>query len=58
MEDLSQKTVYDLDQEEFNALFCRRCKQDKTCSKRLDTVKACQALVDSAVWYKTNERGN
>jgi len=58
MRDVSKKTVYDLDWQDFCALFCRRCKEGQTCDKKSDTVKACQGLIDSGVWHKTNEKGN
>jgi len=58
MRDLSKASIYDLDQTDFELLFCRRCKEADSCGKLFDTVKACQGLIDSGVWYKTHEKGN
>ena len=58
MRDVSRKTVYNLEPDDFEALFCRRCKDFGGCTRALDTVKAYQGLIDSGVWYRTNEKGN
>lgn len=58
LKDLSGKTVYDLELEDFEVLFCRRCKEYEVCARAPDTQKACQALIDSNVWYQTNQKGS
>ena len=50
LKDLSGKTVYDLDQEDFEKLFCRRCKENGICDKDPKTVNVCMGLIDSGIW--------
>jgi len=50
--DLTGKTVYELDSEDFEKLFCRRCKENGGCPKDPRTMKVCQALIDSGIWYQ------
>jgi len=62
IKDLSSKSIYDLDQEDFEKLFCRQCKEDSgICAKDPFTIQVCMALIDSGVWdkcfRKRNERG-
>lgn len=51
--DLSGKTVYDLDQDQFEKLFCRHCKECKSCDKTLKAIHSCMGLIDSGVWDAT-----
>lgn len=50
MKDLSGKTVYELELEDFEKLFCRRCKDDSACDKDPKTVNICMGLIDSGIW--------
>ena len=50
LKDLSGKTVYDLEKEDFEKLFCRQCKDCGICVKDLKTIKICMGLIDSGVW--------
>jgi len=60
IKDLSGKTIYDLDREDFEKLFCRQCKEDTGCVKDPLTIQICTGLIDSGVWdgyfRKRNER--
>ncbi len=57
LKDLSGKTVYDLDQEDFERLFCQQCRFHRICNKDPEfTIKACQGLIDSGVWDKTHKK--
>lgn len=50
LKDLRGKTVKDLEQVDFEKLFCRHCKDCGRCVKDPKTVNACRALVDSGAW--------
>ena len=49
LEDLSGKTVYGLDPEDFEELFCRRCCEDEQCPKDEKVTLSCKAFVDSGL---------
>jgi hypothetical protein len=48
--DLSGKTVYDLEFEDFQKLFCQQCKDSGICVKDPRTVNICMGLIDSGIW--------
>jgi len=48
--DLSGKTVYELDREDFEKLFCHHCKESAKCPRDDLRVKGCQLLVDSGLY--------
>ena len=50
MKDLSGKTAYDLELEDFEKLFCRCCRDSKVCDKDPKTVNMCLGLIDSSLW--------
>jgi len=50
LKDLSGKTVYELEQEDFETLFCRRCKDYPQCPRDELKMKGCQLLVDSGLY--------
>jgi len=50
LKDLRGKTVYDLEFEDFEKLFCHQCKDWGTCDKAPKTVTTCQQLIDNGVW--------
>ena len=57
LKDLSGKTVYELDREDFDKLFCWQCRFYETCNKDPEfTMKACQGLIDSGVWDATHRK--
>ena len=57
LKDLSGKTVSELEPEDFEKLFCQQCKEYQSCSKEPNiTMKVCQALIDSGLWYKLNQK--
>lgn len=49
LKDLSGKTVYDLEPEDFEKLFCRLCRY-QDCERSFKDMSACQLLVDTGVW--------
>jgi hypothetical protein len=51
--DLSGKSVYYLEQDQFEKLFCRYCKEGKSCPKTQQSIHSCMGLVDSGVWDAT-----
>ena len=53
--DLSGKTVYELKAEEFDMLFCRRCRKKPECDRSASAMSACQLLIDDGVWYDTHQ---
>lgn len=61
IKDLSGKSVYYLDQEDFEKLYCPHCKDSGICDKDPLTIQVCMGLIDSGVWdrcfRKRNERG-
>ncbi len=50
LKDLSGKTVYELELEDFEKLFCQHCKDYGICDKYPRTVNMCMGLIDSGVW--------
>ena len=50
LKDLTGKTVYELDREDFEKLFCHHCKEYPQCPRDDLRVKGCQLLVDSGVY--------
>jgi len=50
LKDLSGKTIYDLEFEDFAKLYCRQCKDQGICVKDPKTVNICMGLIDSGVW--------
>ena len=50
LKDLSGKTVYDLEWEDFKELFCQQCKDCGICVKDPKTVNICMGLIDSGIW--------
>lgn len=50
LKDLSGKTVYDLEIEDFEKLFCHQCRDYQICDKDPKTVNMCMVLLDSGVW--------
>jgi len=52
LKDLTGKTVYDLEWQDFEILFCRQCKDRYVCAKDPKTINMCMGLIDSGVWDK------
>ena len=52
LKDLSGKTVYDLEREDFEELFCKQCQECQDCPKDDKKILSCKALVDSGLWDK------
>jgi len=50
LKDLSGKTVYDLELEDFEKLYCRQCKDWAICDKDFKTINMCMGLIDSGIW--------
>jgi len=50
LKDLSGKTVYDLDREDFEKLFCQHCKEYAQCPRDDLRLRVCMLLVDSGVY--------
>ena len=50
LKDLSGKTIYDLESEEIDALFCSVCKERPRCDQDLKTMNICQQLIDGGIW--------
>ena len=59
MKDLSGKTVHDLELEDFEKLFCFRCRFLKTdyCRQPDSEMEFCKRLIDCGFWdrvYRNN----
>jgi len=57
LKDLSGKTVYDLEIEDFEKLFCRQCHEYETCSRDEKKILGCKTFIDSGLWdsfYRNN----
>ena len=52
LKDLSGKTVYDLDREDFEKLFCQQCHEYEECDRNDSDIEVCKALIDSGIWDK------
>ena len=57
LKDLSGKTVYDLEREDFEKLFCWRCSEYEECPRDDKKLLGCKAFIDSGLWdsfYRKN----
>ena len=52
LKDFSGKTVYDLDREDFERLFCQHCHEYEECDRNDKKILGCKAFVDSGLWGK------
>ena len=52
VKDLIGKTVYDLEPEDFEKLFCQQCKEYSQCPRDELKLTGCKLLVDSGVYDK------
>jgi len=52
LKNLSGKTIYELEQEDFEKLFCAHCHEYEQCQRDDKKVLACKAYVDSGLWDK------
>jgi hypothetical protein len=50
LKDLSGKTIYDLESEEIDALFCSKCKERPRCDQDFKTMDICKQLIDGGIW--------
>lgn len=50
LKDLNGKTVYDLEDEDFDLLFCRQCREYPACSRHEKKILVCKVLLDSGLW--------
>ena len=50
LKDLTGKTVYDLDREDFEKLFCQHCHEYEKCDRNDKKILGCKAFVDSGLW--------
>jgi hypothetical protein len=50
LKDLTGKTIYDLEPDDFDKLFCRMCKEKSKCDQDFKTINVCQQLIDSGIW--------
>ena len=50
LRDLSGKTVYELEREDFEKLFCQQCKEYPHCLRDDKRRLGCKLLVDSGVY--------
>ena len=50
IKDLTGMTVYELDREDFEKLFCQQCKDCGICVKDPRTINMCMGLIDSGIW--------
>ena len=56
LKDLSGKSVHDLDWEDFEKLFCQRCRYQESCVATMVQVNGCKTLVDTGLWDKFYRR--
>lgn len=52
LKDLRDKSVYELEPEDFEVLFCKLCLEYKGCPRDEKKVLSCKAFVDSGLWDK------
>jgi len=50
LKDLSGKTAYELDREDFVKLFCQQCHEYDDCNRDDKKILGCKAFVDSGLW--------
>jgi len=57
LKDLGGKTVYELEQEDFETLFCQSCHEYNACPRDDKKILGCKVLADSGLWdmfYRKN----
>ena len=57
LKDLIGQTVYELELEDFEKLFCQHCHEYKECGRNEKTILSCKVFVDSGLWdafYRNN----
>ena len=57
LKDLSGKTVFDLEKEDFEKLFCQQCNDYHDCPIDDVKIRSCKILVDCGLWdryYRKN----
>ena len=50
LKDLSGKTVFDLEQEDFEKLYCLHCKDSGICVKDQGTIGHCKQMINTGAW--------
>jgi len=50
LKDISGKSVYEIDREDFIKLFCHQCKDCGICTKDPKTIIICRQLIDNGIW--------
>ena len=48
--DLSGKSVFALDRDQFDKLFCRQCHEYQECDRNEGKILGCKAFVDTGLW--------
>ena len=57
LKDLRGKTVYDLELEDFEKLFCQSCRYRQDCAPAMAQIDSCKVIVDCGLWdmfYRKN----
>ena len=52
LKSLKGKTIYDLNPEEFDKLFCQHCHEYEECPRDDKKILGCKAFVDSGLFDK------
>ena len=55
LRDLSGKTVSELELDDFEMLFCWRCRKYMQCTRNNGNILECKAAVDSGLWDQSCE---
>ena len=58
LKDLRGKTVYELEIEDFEKLFCQQCHEYHDCPRDDKKILVCKAFVDSGLWDRFYRRAN
>jgi len=60
LKDLSGKTVYDLEREDFVKLFCEQCQVYDDCPRDARKMNECKVFIDNGLWdafYRKRQDG-
>ena len=55
MQELKGKTIYELEPEEFEKLFCQRCNDYENCSRKPVRMVHCRILLEIGHWGESKK---
>ncbi len=50
LKNIKDKTIYDIEPDDFEKLFCSRCNDERDCSKSATVITICRVSIDLGAW--------